>query len=250
MNHAPRILGLAAFATLIGVVILATIWRMGNSRSQGVHPTRDAAPSSLGARTPDPALPSPASATGTTAVSRVEISRRATDSPAAVEARRQLTILNEILTAKNDNDLRLDTELRDLSPETRAAMTSKYRELSPEKLNERGTIVFLMGRNIQTSEDVAFLREVLEERACLSLSNCSELPAPAAPDSHADHSAEGNPLTLAYPQLTALNSLAQARENSELTPELRSAIDAALESAKRSPVRAVSVRAKGLSTGR
>jgi len=73
----------------------------------------------------------------------------------------QARILDQILSSKNDDDPRLDTDLKLLSEETKTVFRAKYRAMPPEKHNERGTIVFLLGRNLKTAQDYLFFKEVL-----------------------------------------------------------------------------------------
>ena len=68
-------------------------------------------------------------------------------------AKAQLATLEEILGSRNDNDPRLDRGFVGLSPEARELFREKYRSLAPERRNERGTIVYLLGKNLQTADD-------------------------------------------------------------------------------------------------
>jgi hypothetical protein len=118
----------------------------------------------------------------------------------------QLRILDEVLAAHNDNDPRLDRELRALSPAAKALMRGRYAALATEKRNQRGTIVFLVGRDLSSADDVGFLHSVLTEPPCLSLSNCSvENKGSLAPEDH--HHDAANEVTLAYPQLVAIKAI-------------------------------------------
>ena len=120
----------------------------------------------------------------------------------------KLQVLSEILNTKNDNDPRFDTELNVLSPALKHAITQYYHQFPLEKLNERGTIAFLIARNITETADVDFLKSVLMEKPCLSLSDCSK-------PSEATHGAEThldglNETTANYPQLTAIQQMADS----------------------------------------
>jgi hypothetical protein len=123
------------------------------------------------------------------------------------EARRALATLEDILRSRNDNDPRLDSDFNSLSPETRRLFRRKYRELPRERRNERGTVVYLLGRNLRAPEDWAFLREVAAEPPCLSLSDCSKRPPPGGGEE-----AAGDEVTLAYPSLVALKQAEHALE--------------------------------------
>lgn len=110
-----------------------------------------------------------------------------------------VTALTEILTSKNDNDARLDTAFNSLSPAAKTLFRDKYRTLAPEDRNGRGTIVYLLGKNLKDETDWAFLREVVSEPPCLSLADCA-VPA----EMTEEHNETGMAVTLAYPALVAL----------------------------------------------
>jgi hypothetical protein len=162
--------------------------------------------------------------------------------PAGEPARAKLKTLDEILGSKNDNDPRLDRDFNELSPETRRLFRKKYREIPAEKRNQRGTIVYLLGRNLRSREDWEFLRGVTLEPPCLSLSDCSRKPAPGS-----DEEATGDEVTLAYPALVALRQARRAAEEARAIrvaakSEPASAEKEALElfaAAKKSKTRAV-----------
>ncbi|MDE2491011.1 MAG: hypothetical protein KGM24_09185, partial [Elusimicrobia bacterium] len=122
--------------------------------------------------------------------------------PAGADARAKLEVLDAILASKNDNDPRLDSDFNDLSPDAKALLRWKYARLPPEERNERGTIVYLLGRgrNLSSPEDWAFLRSVAGEPACLSLADCSRRPRPG----DGEDEDVGDAVTLAYPALVAL----------------------------------------------
>jgi len=126
----------------------------------------------------------------------------------SVEDRRKLSILNEIFASKNDNDPRMDSDLVNLSPELKKTMTEKYQHLVPEKRNERGTLVFLIGRELKDHADVDFLKSVLMEKPCLSLSDCSK-PV-SMPSEEELHLAGMNETTANYPQLMAIRQMEKA----------------------------------------
>lgn len=119
-------------------------------------------------------------------------------------ARTQLRTLESILDSKNDNDSRLDTELRSLDDEAKNAFRSKYRTLPDEDRNGRGTIVFLVGRNLNDASDFEFLDEVLKERPCLSLADCRKNSGNAYSEEF--HHEGPTEVTLAYPQMVVLES--------------------------------------------
>lgn len=72
----------------------------------------------------------------------------------------------------------------------------------PESRNDRGTIVFLLGRNLSENSDFSFLDLVLSEDLCMSLAHCDQTENInlIEGDTHSD-------LLLVYPQIVALKSL-------------------------------------------
>ncbi len=125
--------------------------------------------------------------------------------PLTAEDAHKLRVLDDILTTKNDNDPRIDTELKALSPAAKGAIRARYEGTVPEKRNERGTLVFLLGREIQDPSDLPFFAGVLAEKPCLSLQDCSKLPEAHSGDE--DHFESINETTASYPQLMALQAL-------------------------------------------
>ena len=125
--------------------------------------------------------------------------------PADGPARAKLRTLEEILASRNDNDPRLDRDFDGLSPEAKRLFRRRYRETAPERRNERGTIVYLLGRNLRSREDWDFIRGVALEPPCLSLADCAKAPAPGT-----DEEAAGDEVTLAYPSLVALRQARRA----------------------------------------
>lgn len=115
--------------------------------------------------------------------------------------------LSQILASKNDNDSRLDTEFKHLSPGTKYLLKQKYASLPAEARNERGTIVFLLGRDLPNSgtpEDFQFFDQVGAEPPCRSLGDCSKETQAGPEDSH-EESTIGT--TLSYPQKVLLHVL-------------------------------------------
>ncbi len=157
------------------------------------------------------------------------------------EVHPKVSLLRNILNTKNDNDPRLDTEFRNLSVEEKAALISMYEQMRPESLNERGTIVFLMGREITRPEDAEFLKRVLSEEPCLSLSNCGVPNAQRDP-----HMDSVNDTTLSYPQLVALNrikSFVSQRELRNVNPTILSHLADAAKIGQNSRIPLVQARA-------
>lgn len=145
----------------------------------------------------------------------------------------KLGILDDILRSRNDNDPRLDSEFNELSPQAKELFRGTYGGLRPEKRNERGTIVYLLGKNLNAAEDWAFLRKVVTEPPCLSLSDCSKKPAPGGGEE-----ALGDEVTLAYPCLVALKSAQRMLEAAKDPGQIKEA-QSVVAAAKTSKVPAV-----------
>lgn len=169
--------------------------------------------------------------------------------PVSPEALNKVKTLEDILRSKNDNDPRLDHDFNDLSSEAKVLFEEKYRAIPAERRNARGTVVYLLGKNLKTPEDWEFFREVALEPPCLSLSDCTKKPAPGS-----DEEATGDEVTLAYPSLVALRQARRVIEESRSHPSAQSAQAkvnerAALDffaAAKKSQTRAVARMAASL----
>jgi hypothetical protein len=120
------------------------------------------------------------------------------------EIERKLSILDEILVSKNDNDPRLDTQFKHLTPAEKQALHLKYESIKRENRNERGTVVFLLSRKLESSQDFDFLRTVVSEDHCNSLLNCN---APLSSSSTPEAGSGEIGVTLEYPQIIALKAL-------------------------------------------
>lgn len=156
--------------------------------------------------------------------------------PGDAEARAKVATLEDILASRNDNDPRLDKDFLGLSARTKAALRAKYRALAPEDRNGRGTVVYLLGKNLTEPADWEFLRQVAAEEPCLSLADCSKAGGELGP---------GDAVTLAYPSLVAVRQAHRAVEEGGPAEEGRKV----LEAAKGSKVRAVTRLASSLSAG-
>lgn len=190
----PKIVG--AGALLTSGVVLAIWFFVTQDHLSGVTLSVTATPSIHPLENTDdqPARPS-ASPTASPTMARV---LNAAD-------QKKLEVLKEILASKNDNDPRMDTQLIFLSPELKAAMKKEYEGMRPEARNERGTIAFLIGREIKNDQDVEFLESILMEKPCLSLSDCSKSQTAATTET--EHLESTNETTANYPQLMALRQM-------------------------------------------
>lgn len=142
----------------------------------------------------------------------------------------QFAILNEILASGNDSDARLDRELKSLPAEARTAIRKMYRETKKESLNARGTMLFLLGRNIESSEDLQFLAEVAHEPVCRSLSDCARFSN--APED-AEHVRDLD-LVLAYPQVVAVRAASEFIKSPEANAALQAQAVAVLKAGAQS----------------
>lgn len=167
-----------------------------------------------------------------------------TDAPATAHDREQASLFDQVIASKNDNDPRFDTDLRVLAPGARALLRERYANFAPEKRNERGTTVFLLGRNLETPEDFEFMGQVLSEAPCRSLESCDrDSPAETRENAHHDIGVE---VTLAYPQIVALKSLERVLSTPGADPALVSQAMAKIRAARDSKVRRVSEMAESL----
>jgi hypothetical protein len=149
----------------------------------------------------------------------------------------KLTELEEILRSRNDNDPRLDRDFIGLPAEAKDAFRAAYRALPRERRNERGTIVYLLGKNLTEREDWDFLREVTSEAPCLSLADCANASTAAGQP--------GDEITLAYPSLVAVRQAARSAEEGASKPEARSVLEAGMASRSRAVARLASSLAAG-----
>ena len=152
---------------------------------------------------------------------------RISDKPSSIGggsggAWRSVNELEAILKSRNDNDPRLDADFNSLSGQEKEQFEILYRRQPPEKRNERGTIVYLLGKNLRDADDWAFLRGVVQEPPCLSLADCSKKGTGGE--------GLGDDVTLAYPALVALKSAQRVLESgkdAEAVKQARSVVEAA-----------------------
>ena len=195
--------------------------RDSNLQLQGAS-SNDAAPAAASVATPGPpqTLPSPqrSAVPGSLALTQgTPYSLNAVDQT-------KIKILNEILSSKNDNDKRLDTDFRQISPELKAALQARYQTTAPESRNERGTVAFLLCREISQASDVVFLASVLTEPPCLSMQNCSNRPGGPVDE----HAAMANEVSIVYPQLVVIKCLEKFISNNGVAdaPAKKAALEA------------------------
>ena len=163
----------------------------------------------------------------------------------SLEVTKKLQVLEEILKSKNDNDPRLDTEFKNLSPEMKKALESQYEKRPEEDRNGRGTIAFLVAREISGPEDLEFLSSVLREEPCLSLADCKQTN-PSEKDAHLGGVDD---LTMNYPQIVVLNQIEKwlgEPKSSQLDSQMLQTVEATLNAALASSVPMISEKAESL----
>ena len=156
---------------------------------------------------------------------------------ATSEEQRKLKVLEEILKSKNDNDPRLDREFQNLSEKTKELFREKYAALPQEKRNEKGTIVFLLGKNLKEAADFRFLESVLTESPCYNLANCKDSGGGKGDPAHEDM---GSAITLAYPQVVSLKAVEKYLSNKNSGSTHSAEALRVLETGKTSQVQTVS----------
>ncbi len=161
------------------------------------------------------------------------------------EDQKKFSILKEIFASKNDNDPRLDSELRHLSPDLKAAFKQEYQKIPVEKRNERGTLAFLLGRDLKSVDELPFFKSILNEPPCLSLSNCNQVAAP--PTGEQEHLESMNQTTLFYPQIMTLR-MAERQIQEGTDAELKEALLQMIKEASQSSVGRVSQEAHAILT--
>jgi hypothetical protein len=119
-----------------------------------------------------------------------------------VESKKWDQIL-DVLKSKNDNDPRLDQELKNLNMALRERVYSYYSSLPQEQRNERGTLAFLISRDIKSNQDVHFLESIFAEKPCYSLGHCTEVIGSDP------HLSSVDQVSLNYPQLAVLYQIQQ-----------------------------------------
>lgn len=157
--------------------------------------------------------------------------------------RKKIATLQEIVNSKNDNDPRIDSELKNLSPDLKSNLREIYTQFPMESRNNRGLVAFLISRELNSVQDAQFLQQIFQEAPCLSLSDCTSL---AESNPHMDGI---NQTSLNYPQLASLYQLQKRLEsqpNLLQRPELKAEIGKILREARQFPASAVQDRAEAI----
>jgi hypothetical protein len=137
------------------------------------------------------------------------------------EEKSKLELFRTVVKTGKDNDPRVDTELKNLSPALKAALKNEYESLPKEHRNGRGFVAFLIGRSLTEPADVEFLEKVVTEEPCLSFKDCSVKGAMY--EEAEEHSTQ---VSLNYPQIVATRMLKQ--NLTKAPPELRGRISEAV----------------------
>jgi hypothetical protein len=159
------------------------------------------------------------------------------------EDQKKWEVFQDVVNSKNDNDPRLDRDLRVLSPEMHLNLQSAYETLPAENRNARGLIAFLIARDLKSAADLEFLRKIYQESPCLSVDNCT---VASAPDPHFDGV---NQTSLNYPQLAALYQLERKLEGQPdllRNPEIKNLLTNLLRDARQFPSEAIQKRAEAI----
>lgn len=159
------------------------------------------------------------------------------------EDQKKWQTFQEIIFSRNDNDPRIDGELKDLSTVMHENLHKAYEALPDEDRNSRGLIAFLIARDLKTAADAEFLKKIYEESPCLSFDNCS-VAAPADP-----HFDGVNQTSLNYPQLAGLYQLEKKlQSNPDIlrNPELRRKVTDLLREARQFPSDPIQQRAEAI----
>jgi len=143
--------------------------------------------------------------------------------------------LETVLASTDDNDPRLDSEFRELTVEQKRWLRERYFQVPVEDRNQRGKVVFLLTRVMRSAADVEFLRDVLRETPCRSLTDCQTQVASN------DHMADLDAVTLNYPQMVILYQL-ENNFNWQGGP-LQDSVVNLLKEAEKFPVASVQERA-------
>jgi hypothetical protein len=144
--------------------------------------------------------------------------------------------LDAIIKSKNDNDPRINTEMKSLSLSVHEALYEKYNSMPSEDRNVRGLVVFLIARDFKTKADLDFLKKVYDESPCLSLEDCKNVGSDDA------HFSGMNQTTLNYPQLAGLYQIEKqldGRKSLLQDPVFKDGVLAILKQADNFPVPAV-----------
>lgn len=152
-------------------------------------------------------------------------------------------LITESINNPNDNDQRVDSELKDLSSEMHALIREAYAKTKMENRNGRGFLAFLIARDMKTLEDIKFLGEIYQESPCLGMNDCTKQEDA---DPHIDSI---NQTSLNYPQFVTLYQIERRLDaHPELLkdPAFRAEVEGLLREAKQFPAPEISARVEAL----
>lgn len=140
-------------------------------------------------------------------------------------------IILSSLQTNDDNDPNIDGPLRQLSASGKALLRSDYLRTPAQNSRRRGTAVFLLGRQIESVDDIHFLKNVLSEDPCRNQNIVCNSEV-------VDSDSEEDPLlasSLMYPQLVAIASLQDFISSKPENKELARIALQTLKKARHSP---------------
>lgn len=161
----------------------------------------------------------------------------------SIQVKGILSVVDEIIQRQNDNDPRVNSELKNLSQQVHEALYEKYDSYAAENRNAKGFIVFLVAQDIKSVADVEFVTKIYQEAPCLSLEDCKNV------GSGDPHHSGANQTTLIYPQFVGLYQLEQQlQQKPDLLKDsvMRQSIENLLKRAEDFPVPAIQDRARQL----
>ena len=220
-------------ALLIAGLLFFSKEKTENNSTQGLKPSQlDFSKSNrILAAPPEPAA---------SAIPKPEKKMEAPSGLSAEDLRAWAT-LEDILKTNNDNDPRMDQELKQMSPEIHEALFQKYESLQMENRNGRGMIAFLVARDLKSPADAEFLRKIYQESPCAGLEDCKNVGSDDA------HHSGINQTTLNYPQFSGLYEIeARLNEHPEIlkNPSIKDGIVGMLKQAAEFPVPVVQKKAE------
>jgi hypothetical protein len=197
---------------------------------------------------PSPVSAAPANLDTTATPAQTTLSSPTEPPPiASPETAGKVRVLREIINGHGDNDPRMDTELLHLDAATKRAFRAEYEHTVLERRNARGTIVFLLGRNLTSPEDFAFMKSVLSEPPCLSMQDCRGTANDPIGEGAAEHDDGAvNEKVLNYPSAMALESIARELQNGAFDASQKAQTIPVLEQGTASKVPFVARRSREL----
>lgn len=188
---------------------------------------------------------SPQASTETVEVTSTTISLKTPESFERLSAvdTAKIQTLDEVLKSKNDNDPRMDQEFKNMSAALHEALYDKYEMMAQEDRNGRGTVAFLIAREMKSQQDADFLKKVFNESPCTSMASCNQV---SQEDSHLGGIEQSS---LNYPQLATLYQIeSRIQQNQNLLKDrsYMNWVSEILQQARQFPVPIVKDKAESL----